>query len=132
MIGFLLRWAFAFLLLSATYNPTPYNYVVWASANFDETLSLVVLAGLFLAICYIIYLRATLRSIGVLGMALVLALFGAIVWVLTDLNMISWENTSSNMWLAIVALSFMLGIGMAWSFVRRALTGQIDVDDVEN
>jgi len=32
-MGLLLRWLIAFLLLAATYNPTDYNYVVWARAN---------------------------------------------------------------------------------------------------
>ncbi len=32
-------------------------------------------------------------------------------------------------WLGILAMSIVLGIGLSWSFVRRALSGQYDVDD---
>ena len=71
-MGFLIRWAFAFLLLAATYNPTQWNFVRWAIGNYQNMLSVTVLVGLILAIGYIILLRATLRSIGMFGM-----LFGA-------------------------------------------------------
>ena len=71
-MGFVIRWIFAFVLLAVTYNPTQWNYVRWAMDNRDGSLSLVVLGGLILLIGYIIYLRATLRSIGLFGMILIL------------------------------------------------------------
>ena len=74
MSVFLLRWLFAFLLLAATYNPTKWNYTSWVMENGRENLSIAVLCGLVLSIGYIIQMRATLRSIGVFGMALVLGL----------------------------------------------------------
>ncbi len=130
-MGLLLRWLIAFLLLAATYNPTDYNYVVWARANYAEELPLTVLLGLLLLIGYVIYLRATLRSIGAFGMTVVLAVLAAVAWVLHDYNMLSLDNGAVNIWLAILALSIVLGIGLGWSIVRRMLTGQVDVDDVE-
>jgi hypothetical protein len=130
-MGLLLRWLIAFLLLAATYNPTDYNFVVWARANYAEELPLTVLLGLLLLIGYVIYLRATLRSIGAFGMTVVLAVLAAVAWVLNDYNMLSLENGAANIWLAILALSIVLGIGLGWSIVRRMLTGQVDVDDVE-
>ncbi|MEM1302837.1 MAG: DUF6524 family protein [Pseudomonadota bacterium] len=131
MTGFLIRWAFAFLLTASTYNPTQYNYVRWALETYETGMSFVVLAGLVLFIGYIIYLRATLRSIGVFGVILVLALIGALVWVLMDLGWLSLENANLNLWIGNVALSFVLGVGMSWSIIRRAISGQADVDDVD-
>lgn len=130
-MGLLLRWLIAFLLLAATYNPTDYNFVVWARANYVEELPLTVLLGLLLLIGYVIYLRATLRSIGAFGMTVVLAVLAAVAWVLHDYGMLSLDNGAVNIWLAILALSIVLGIGLGWSIVRRMLTGQVDVDDVE-
>ena len=131
MSGFLLRWLFAFILLAATYNPTQWSYVRWTMTSGAENLSVAVLSGLVLTIGYIIYLRATLRSIGVFGMTLVLALVGAMFWVAYDLGWLSFENPTANTWIGIVALSFVLGIGLSWSLVRRRLSGQADVDDVD-
>ncbi len=89
------------------------------------------LLGLLLLVGYIIYLRATLRSIGTFGMALVLAIVGALLWVLYDQELMKLNTPSQNVWIGIVALSFVLGIGLSWSHVRRTLSGQSDMDDVD-
>lgn len=130
-MGFILRWVFAFCLLAATYNPTDWNFVRWGLANYQTQLSLTVLAGLVLLVGYIIYLRATLRSIGLFGMILILAVVGTVIWVLFDQGLISLDNPTLNTWIAILALSMVLAIGLSWSIVRRKLSGQADVDDVD-
>jgi len=130
-MGFFIRWIFAFVLLALTYNPTPVNYVRWARENNATNLSLVVLGGLILLIGYIIYLRATLRSIGIFGMLLILAVFGTVVWVLFDQGVISLSDPTINTWGAIFALSLVLATGLSWSIIRRRLTGQADMDDVD-
>jgi len=131
MFGFILRWAAGFGLLAATFNPTDWNYTRWAQVNFSDQMPMAVLLGLLLAVGYIIYLRATLRSIGGFGMGLVLAIAAALVWVLHDFELISFDNPTLNVWLALVALSLVLGIGLSWSHVRRKLSGQADMDDVD-
>lgn len=130
-MGVFLRWIAAFFLLALTYNPTDWNYVRWSMANYEQFLSMTVLLGLVLAIGYIIYLRATIRSIGAFGMFLILAVIAAMLWVLYDLRLLDLDNTTLNVWLGIFALSVVLGIGLSWSHVRRALSGQSDVDDVD-
>lgn len=130
-MGFLWRWFFALGLLTATYNPTQYNYVRWVMEYGDLNLSIAVLLGLLLVIGYIIYLRATLRSIGGIGMALVLAVVGSGLWVLYDLGLLKLDDGNLNTWLGLVALSLVLGIGLSWSHVRRRLSGQADMDDVD-
>jgi drug/metabolite transporter (DMT)-like permease len=131
MLGFILRWAVAFGLLAATFNPTEWNYTRWAQMNFSDQMPLAVFLGLLLAVGYIVYLRATLRSIGALGMALVLAVAAALLWVLYDYGFVTFDNPTQNTWLGLVALSLVLGIGLSWSHVRRKLSGQADMDDVD-
>ncbi len=130
-MGIFLRWLFAFVLLALSYNPTEWNYVSWSLANYEDKLSITVLLGLLLTIGYIIYLRATIRSIGGFGMFLILAVVAALLWVLYDLGLLSLENRDLNMWLGIFALSLVLGIGLSWSIVRKRLSGQYDMDDVD-
>lgn len=129
-MGFLLCWLFAFVLLAATYNPTRWNYVRWTMTNYEDQLSIAVLAGLILLIGYIIYLRATLRSIGLFGMLLVLAVAGTLIWVLFDQGLINLSNPTVNTWIGIAVLSVVLAIELSWSIVRRTLSGQSDMDDV--
>lgn len=131
MIRIAIRWLIAFALLAATYNPTQYNWIRWSLQNISEQLPLIVLSGLILLVGYIIFLRATLRSIGPFGMALVLALVAALLWVLYDFGWLSLENQAANLWLGLVALSLVLGVGLSWSHIRRALSGQADMDDID-
>ncbi len=130
-MGFLIRWAFAFVLLVATYNPTPWNYFVWTRDNWETKLSISVFLGLIIFIGYIIYLRATVRSSGIFGMLLVLAVFGTLIWVLYDQGWVNLANPTVNTWAGLFALSVVLAIGLSWSIVRRRLSGQADVDDVD-
>lgn len=130
-MGLFVRWLFAFVLLALTYNPTQWNFVYWALHPEGRPLSMVVLAGLLLLVGYIIYLRATLRSIGPFGMALVFSVVAALLWVLSDLGILALDNRNLNVWLGILALSIVLGVGLGWSHVRRRLSGQADIDDVD-
>ncbi|MEZ5752291.1 MAG: DUF6524 family protein [Paracoccaceae bacterium] len=130
-MAFLIRWAIAFVLLAATWNPTQFNFINWSIHNWQDQLPVTVLMGLILLIVYTVYMRATLRSIGALGMALVMAVFGALIWVLIDWGVLQPGNAIINQWLAILAASLVLGIGLSWSIFRRRISGQADVDDVD-
>ena len=130
-MGFFIRWIFAFVLLAATYNPTDLNYVRWSMQNAETNLPMTVLLGLILFVGYIVYLRATLRSIGIFGMILILAVVGTLLWVLFDQGFISLDDPTVNTWIGIFALSMVLAIGLSWSIVRRKLSGQADVDDID-
>ena len=128
---FLWRWIFAQLLVFATFNPTDWSYVRWAETAYEDSLSLVAFFGVFLVICWIVFLRATLRSIGLIGVALILALAGALLWVLIDMGLLSLDDPGLMIWIGLIALGLILGLGMSWSHVRRMLSGQLDVDDVD-
>jgi hypothetical protein len=92
---------------------------------------LTTLLGLLLGVGYMIYVGATLRSIGGFGIILVAAIVGAILWVLIDWGWLTLANTSLNLWLGIFLLSVVLGIGLSWSILRQRLSGQASVDEIE-
>ena len=131
MTSILVRWAIAFVLLAVTFNPTRWNYVAWARENFREEMPLAVLLGLLLLVGYVIYFRATLRSIGLFGMILVAAIVAALIWVLHDWGVLALGSADLHVWLGLIGLSAVLGVGLSWSIVRRSLSGQVDMDDVE-
>ena len=130
--SFIGRWLFALVLVLGTYNPTDYSYVSWIAKEGVELGPVVALAGIALLIGWIIFLRATFMSIGWLGIILGAAFFGCIIWLLVDVGWLSLESPGSIAWVALVLLSLILAVGMSWSHIRRRLTGQIDVDDVED
>jgi len=130
-MGIILRWLGAFVLLAATYNPTQINFTRWAEANWQSQMPLTLLLGLLLGVGYMIYIGATLRSIGAFGIILVGAIVAALVWVLIDYQILTLQNPSLNLWLGIFALSVVLGIGLSWSIIRQRLSGQATVDEVQ-
>lgn len=132
MGSFALRLLFALILVLLTYNPTNFNYVVWAQEQYQFNLSIVVLNGLILLIGYIIYLRATFRSIGPVGIILAAAVLGAVLWVLADNGLFDPTNGTLMTWIGLICLSFILAIGLSWSHIRRRVSGQSDVDDIDD
>ena len=130
-MGIFLRWLGAFALLAATFNPTSWNFVRWAEANYTTQMPLTLLLGLLLGVGYLIYIGATLRSIGTFGVILVGAIVGALVWVLTDYGVLTLGSTALMIWLGIFALSVVLGVGLSWSILRQRLSGQASVDEIE-
>ncbi len=130
-MGILLRWLGAFLLLSLTYNPTPWNFVRWAEANWSTQMPLTLLLGLLLGVGYLVYIGATLRSIGAFGILLVAAITAALIWVGIDYGLLTLTNPSLNLWLGLLALSLILGTGLSWSILRQRLSGQATVDETE-
>jgi len=129
--SFFVRWIIALVLVLASFNPTGYSYFHWILGMNGDNLPLKVLAGVVLAILYVIYLRATLRSIGPIGMALAAALFGAILWVAIDFGLLSLTEPSVFAWVVLVILATVLAVGISWSHVRRRVSGQADMDDVD-
>mgnify|MGYP000288625023 CR=1 FL=1 len=129
--GFLIRWIIAMILVIATFNPTAYSFVNWVFADTSAQLPFKALAGLVLLIGYVIYLRATFNSIGLIGTGLISAVFAVLVWILFDQGWLDPNNAGLLTWIVLVAIGTVLGIGMSWSHVRRRLSGQADVDTID-
>jgi hypothetical protein len=72
-----------------------------------------------------------MRSIGVIGAVVVLAFFAAVVWMVVTWGWLDPHNGTAMSWIVLIVLGIILGIGMSWSHVRRRLTGQTDVDEVD-
>ena len=88
-------------------------------------------AWLAVSAAWVVFLRATFQSLGVLGLLLGTAFFAALVWLLVDFGLLATDSVSTMAWVTMVCLALLLAIGMSWSHVRRRMTGQVDVDDVE-
>ena len=129
--NFLVRWLFAAVLVFGTYNPTPYSYIGWLLSESFAFGPLPALFGVLLVILWIMFLRATFNSLGWLGIGLGVALFACLLWLLIDMGWLTTESTSALTWMSLVVVSLILATGMSWSHIRRRLSGQIDVDDVE-
>ena len=135
--SYLLRLLSAFGLVCATYNPIkPWSFYEWAIApaltNFSLFTPVQGLLGIALLIGWVILLRATIRSLGFLGIFLGAALCAMIIWILVDRGWIVLGDNDVLSWVALIAISALLGTGLSWSHIRRRITGQLDVDEVDD
>jgi hypothetical protein len=129
---FITRWAIALALVMVTFNPTAYSYVGWLLADRPgDNLPLKALVGVVLLILYVIFLRSTWRSIGPLGLLLAALFFGTLLWVLIDYGWLDPTRATLMTWIALLVAATILAIGMSWSHIRRQMSGQADVDDVD-
>jgi predicted neutral ceramidase superfamily lipid hydrolase len=130
LFGVFVRFLTALFLVFASYNPSSYSYYHWVVNRGDSSLPLLLIAGIALLIGWIIFLRATMRSLGLLGIILVLALLTCFVWLAIDFNIVSLgSRVFVN--LVLVICASVLAIGMSWSHIRRRMSGQTDVDDID-
>lgn len=129
--GFLFRFLFALLLVLLTYNPSGYSYSHWLQNSFSNFGPLVAIAGITLIIGWVIYIRATLRSLGLIGLILAAIFFSAILWLFIDWGWLSLNNVTAMSWVLLVLISGILAVGISWSHIRRKWSGQIDSDDVD-
>jgi hypothetical protein len=128
MLGILIRFLAALVLVFATWNPTGQSYVHWLLSALPNVTASLVFAGVVLVICWILFLHATLKSLGLLGIILALAFFGAFTWLVFDLGWLSNSQEVLN-YVVLVVTAAILAVGMAWSHIWRRLSGRVEVED---
>jgi len=129
--GFLRRFAVAIVLVFSTYNPSGYSYYHWLSENISSPTPLLALAGVVLLIGWAIFLRATTRSLGFIGLSLAAAFFGILIWMIVDAGWLHPDSVTAFTYIFLVILCAILAVGISWSHIRRRMTGQVDVDEVD-
>ena len=135
--GFAVRFIAATVLVLGTYNPSGYSFAEWIHASwlhggFGSIGAPHYFVGVVLLIGWLILLRATFNSLGAIGLVLGAALLGTLTWLLYDWGILTGSSVSFYAWIAEVSLGALLAIGLCWSLIWRQLTGQVEVDRVDN
>ena len=133
-LSYLWRLLFALALVLLTYNPSGISAFHWIRDSFGNGgLGPVhLLVGALLLIGWAILWVATWRALDTFGVILVALALGALVWLLADVGILSAGSTTAIAWISLICLSALLSIGLSWSHIWRRLTGQFNVDDVED
>ena len=129
--GFLLRFVFATLLVFATYNPEGVSYYHWVSEALPDFTVIKAFVGVIILIGWIILIRATLGSLGFIGILLAAAFFGLAIWLIVDVLGLSTDNVRVISYIVGIMLASVLSVGVSWSHVRRRVTGQVDTDEID-
>lgn len=131
--GFGMRLLGALLLVLATYNPSDYSFVDWVQSTMGNAEAALgpehFFVGVLLLIGWAIYLAASYKSLGPVGMVLAAAFFATLIWLLIDFGILSVESGTTVTWIVLVCLAGLLAIGVTWSHIWRRLTGQFEVDE---
>ncbi len=128
MLGILIRFLAALVLVFATWNPSGWSFVHWLLSSLPNVTAGLVFAGVVLVIGWFLFLHATLESLGLFGIILALAFFGTLTWLVFDLGWLSAGQEVLNYAVLVVAAAI-LAVGMAWSHIWRRLSGRVEVED---
>ncbi len=129
--GIVIRFLFALLLVLLSYNPSGYSYFHWVYNTISHITPYIVIAGIVLLIGWGVYIKATLNSLGFVGILVLAALFGSLIWLFVYWGWLSVTNISAMAWVIEILLSALLCVGMCWSHFTRRMSGQVDVDEIE-
>lgn len=131
--SFIIRLFFALILVFATYNPSEYSFYHWMLTGLDTGFQpLMAFSGIVLLIGWVVYLRATITSLGLIGLILAFAFFGTLLWMVIDWGIVPADSIQTITYIVLTLLSMVLAIGMSWSHIRRRMSGQIDVNDTDD
>lgn len=130
------RFLFAFALVCLTWNPTRFNYVEWALAQWNpadrsDLWPLVAFTGIVMLAGWLFFLNTTARSLGTIGIVLCVGLSVTVLWALFKYNIVSSGSTTLISWIVLVLFSAILAAGMSWAHLRARWSGQATVDDIE-
>jgi len=128
---FFVRFVCALIVVFTTYNPEGLSYYHWAVERLSEFSVLKAFIGVILLVGWIILIRATLGSLGTIGILLSIAFFGLAIWLIIDVLGLSANNARVISYIIQLMLAGVLSIGVSWSHVRRRISGQVDTDELD-
>jgi hypothetical protein len=133
--GFLYRFVAALVLVLLTFNPTGHSAWHWIGTALGPDADFgplhLLLIGV-LAAGWAVFLIATWRALGVLGSVIAALIVAAIIWLFYDIGMLESNSLSAITWISLVALAAVFAVGVSWSHLWRRVTGQFNVDDVND
>ncbi len=124
--GVLFRMAIAVGLVLATFNPSGYSFVHWITAPPVGVTPGKAVAALILLIGWLMTARTAFIAMGKFGLLIGIALFAAIIWLLVDRQFLTLTGAGI-VWVSLLVVGLLLGVGLSWSLLRAKATGQLEV-----
>jgi hypothetical protein len=133
-VGFGWRFLAALALVLLTFNPSGFSAFHWITSAIGASefgpLHLLLL-GILLA-GWTVFWIATWRALDTFGVVLASIVLGAIIWLLIDIGLLSANSVSAATWIGLFFLAAVLTIGVSWSHIWRRVTGQVNVEHVDD
>jgi Family of unknown function (DUF6524) len=125
------RFLASLVLVLATYNPTGLSFVSWVAGNIPHIQPIQAVVGIVLLAVWIFFAHATWRSLGTLGVALGLAFFAAVIWLVSSWGWLNSPSHASLTWIILVFIACILTLGLSWALIRVRVSGQAVVEEVD-
>jgi hypothetical protein len=129
--GIVIRVLAGVALVLLTFNPTGHSYYHWALRDFSGFDAIKAVGGTLLLCGWILYARAAVLSLGLVGIVLTALLIASLVWLFATWGLFDPNKPGILTWVALIGVGLLLGIGLSWSILRRGITGQVDVDAMD-
>lgn len=129
IVDCVLRWLTAMMLVLGSYNPYAMSYYHWLS-DYSGQVPMKIMVGVVLLILHVVAILSSVRSLGLIGIGLLTALFASAAWILIDNNLLNVEDPRVFTLTLLVILATLYGVGLSWSHLRNRLSGQVDSTDV--
>lgn len=129
--SFIVRFVFAVIVVFVSYNPEGYSYYHWVSEDLAAFDVYKAFSGVVLIIGWTILIRATLGSLGMIGLLLAGAFFGLLIWLIVDVLGLSTDSARAISYIVEIMFASVLSIGVSWSHVRKRISGQVDTDELD-
>jgi hypothetical protein len=84
--------------------------------------------GVLLLGGWVFCLRAAWVSLGMIGLLLVAALLGTIVWMLVQFGVVQASDRHVMAWIVLVAAGIVLGVGVSWAKLRQRASGELETN----
>jgi hypothetical protein len=132
--GFFLRLLAALAVVLLTFNPSGFSFFHWTRDAFlgSSLGPLHALGGIALLIGWVLFVQATRQALGMLGVALVAGLFAVLVWMLFFYDVVKSGSATSITWIVLIGVAVVLTVGMSWGHLRRRMSGQATVDEIDH
>lgn len=130
LAGVAARWAGAFFLLAAIYNPTGYSYYHWVVTTDLRYWSFKIVAGIILFAFFALYFNASRRALRLPGLILI-SIASALATFIFFPNPINFDTPAPQLLVFLqIVVANILAVGASWSYVRQMLSGQLDVNNI--
>lgn len=127
-VDFIVRWLFAFALLTAFYNPTGYSYVEWLLVPGSEYIAVKIFIGLTMLSVLWFMIAMCLRAMGSVSIRVAVVFFACAAWALHNLGLLpqSWLFLSV---LGQAGFAGWLAVGLSYVPTRQQISGQVTSSD---
>ena len=124
------RVLLAAFLVFGTYNPAGRSYyrLMW-----DPSIGGIwkIVASGLLIVAYGLVLSLTWRALGFGGIVIATGFATTLTWVLIEAGWIDLAASNTVLtWITLSVLAFVLGTGLCWMMIGRALDGQLRTRDI--